>query len=186
MSLSDIFRENFHKYDWIILVWTVLTIVCLVSASVMCFRLNRCLSETIIASRANKFRNECIKPSFKANEEQIKRKYFWQETFYTAFINMTSTFPLLGMIGTVWSLLQLSLGDSSDMLMSNFFVALTSTFWGAVGGSVFKFADCFLNPVIEENNENYHMCITRNTLDINSENSIDQAGDADEEKQDIS
>ena len=90
------------------------------------------------------------------------------------------------MIGTVWSLLQLSLGDSSDMLMSNFFVALTSTFWGAVGGWAFKFADCFLNPIIEENSENYHMCITRNTLDINSENSIDQAGDADEAKQDIS
>ncbi len=186
MSVWDIIWNNLKGYDKIFIAWIALTTVFLIITVKNCISLRKCLSENAKALRANKFESQCTKPSMKATETQIIEMYTKQEKFYILFINWTSTFPLLGMIGTIWSLLNLSLGDSAELLQSNFFVALTSTLWGAIFGLIFKIADGIINPYIEENNENYHICIERNTLDFNSENAVDKAGEKDETKQDIS
>jgi biopolymer transport protein ExbB/TolQ len=59
-------------------------------------------------------------------------------------------FPLLGMLGTVISLIPMVnlIGTETT---GAFFAALTSTFWGIVAALVFKFLDSFLSYKIEDN-----------------------------------
>jgi len=78
-----------------------------------------------------------------AYREQMNRCY----SFYT---NFTTMFPLLGMLGTVISLIPMVklMGTETS---GAFFAALTSTFWGIVAALVFKFLDSFISYKIEDN-----------------------------------
>lgn len=69
---------------------------------------------------------------------------------YALYTNFTSAFPLLGMLGTVISLL--SMGDLiGTEVQGAFFTALTSTFWGIVAAILFKALDSRLSYKIEDN-----------------------------------
>jgi len=72
------------------------------------------------------------------------------EKYYTMFVNLTGIFPLLGILGTVISLIPM-VQDMTNM-QTNFFVALTSTLWGLVFAIFFKLLDALLSPRIERNN----------------------------------
>ena len=74
------------------------------------------------------------------------------ERLYALFTNVTSIFPLLGILGTVLSLLPMvsELGN----LQTNFFAALTSTFWGLVFSIAFKLCDGYLSFYMEDNDKN--------------------------------
>ena len=78
------------------------------------------------------------------------KKKMW--LFYSIFSNMTGIFPLLGILGTVISLLGV-VNDSHD-ITGNFFSALTSTFWGLVFAIIFKALDSIIIPNIEETEKN--------------------------------
>ena len=67
---------------------------------------------------------------------------------YTLYINLTAIFPLMGILGTVISLLGM-VGDTSD-IQGGFFAALTSTFWGLIFAIAFKFLDGFISPQLED------------------------------------
>jgi len=69
---------------------------------------------------------------------------------YALYANITGMFPLLGMLGTVVSLIPMvhSIGTASTGL---FFSALTSTFWGIVCALVFKLLDASISYKIEDN-----------------------------------
>ncbi len=183
MDVSGILREKFFGYDMIIFLWAIAAAAFYTAAHIIRYQLKRCFSEESEARRENNFKQECIKPAAKANEAQILKKHLRQEQCYTAFLDLISAFPLLGMIGTVWALLQLTANGADDMITSSFFGALTSTFWGAVFGVIGKLLDCILSPLIEDNNERYSICIERNTL--NADIDAVKAGEADEKKQDI-
>lgn len=75
--------------------------------------------------------------------EQMNRSY----AFYS---NFTTMFPLLGMLGTVLSLIPMVnlIGTETT---GAFFAALTSTFWGIVAALIFKFLDSFISYKIEDN-----------------------------------
>ena len=77
------------------------------------------------------------------DREQMTRSY----AFYC---NFTTMFPLLGMLGTVVSLIPMVnlIGTETH---GAFFAALTSTFWGIVAALVFKFLDSFVSYKIEDN-----------------------------------
>ena len=60
-------------------------------------------------------------------------------TWYNIFTTMITIFPLLGMLGTVKSLIELNLASEQIAeLQSHFFDALTSTAWGIIFAIVFK------------------------------------------------
>ena len=80
---------------------------------------------------------------------------------YSLFVNLTGIFPLLGILGTVTSLLGL-VADSSDVT-GNFYGALTSTFWGLVFAIVFKFLDGIVSAKIEDNEKTVELYLTRNS-----------------------
>ena len=75
--------------------------------------------------------------------EQMNRSY----AFYA---NFTTMFPLLGMLGTVVSLIPMVNLIGSETTGA-FFTALTSTFWGIVAALIFKFLDSFISYKIEDN-----------------------------------
>lgn len=66
--------------------------------------------------------------------------------WYTGYANVTAIFPLMGIFGTVCSLIGLSPGaDTSD----NFFNALDTTIWGLIFAMVFKVADSFISSKLD-------------------------------------
>ena len=70
--------------------------------------------------------------------------------YYALYYNITTMFPLMGMLGTVISLIPMvnSLGTESTGL---FFSALTSTFWGIVAALIFRLSDASVSYKIEDN-----------------------------------
>lgn len=82
-------------------------------------------------------------------------------SLYSVFINITGIFPLLGILGTVTSLLAL-VEDMSDV-QGSFYGALTSTFWGLVFAIIFKALDSFVSSKIEDNEKTVALYLERNS-----------------------
>ena len=83
------------------------------------------------------------------------------ESLYSVFTNLTAIFPLLGILGTVISLLPM-VADMAN-IQENFFAALTSTFWGLVFAIAFKLCDAFLSSRMEDNDKNVTLLLSRLT-----------------------
>lgn len=91
----------------------------------------------------------------------LLRKLKERETkCYHIFVSITNIFPLMGILGTIISLLRLA-SFSNDMIMFNFTTALTSTFWGLVCAIIFKAIDGILSPKIAFNEDNFNLLISR-------------------------
>lgn len=95
----------------------------------------------------------------KLDVERLVRLRQRAESLYALFVNGTAIFPLLGILGTVVSLLPMvsQLGD----MQTNFFTALTSTFWGLVFAIAFKLCDAFLSARMEDNDKNVTLLLER-------------------------
>lgn len=65
---------------------------------------------------------------------------------YSFFANITAVFPLLGILGTVVSLMNLS---GTDDLSANFSSALLTTFLGLVAAIIFKLMDSGIAPRLD-------------------------------------
>ncbi|MCH5196442.1 MAG: MotA/TolQ/ExbB proton channel family protein [Oscillospiraceae bacterium] len=65
---------------------------------------------------------------------------------YALFTNITAVFPLLGILGTVASLMRLS---GTDDLSENFSSALITTFAGLVAAIIFKIMDSFITARLD-------------------------------------
>ena len=86
----------------------------------------------------------------KSTKVKLRKMRETSEKYYSMFVNLTGIFPLLGILGTVISLIPM-VQDMANMEAS-FFVALTSTLWGLVFAIFFKILDASLAPQIERNN----------------------------------
>lgn len=80
---------------------------------------------------------------------------------YTLYVNISATFPLLGILGTVVSLLGMveNIGDVSN----GFFAALTSTFWGIIFSIIFKIADGLISTKLEDAEKAVELFMERQT-----------------------
>ncbi len=77
------------------------------------------------------------------------------DSIATFYISITGIFPLLGILGTVISLL--TIGDFTGNLAAiSFSKALTSTFWGIVFGVMSKFGEGFFAAKLENYDKLYH------------------------------
>lgn len=89
--------------------------------------------------------------------------------YYSIFSSINSAFPMMGMLGTILSLLRM-VEMSQQTVTLNFTVALTSTFWGLVFALAFKAVDATLYPMVEQNRENLKMLLER--VDLYSDGRI--------------
>lgn len=86
----------------------------------------------------------------KLTPEQLLENREKMNKSYAMYTNFTTMFPLLGMLGTVVSLIPMvdKIGEQASGL---FFTALTSTFWGIVAALIFKALDSTISYKIEDN-----------------------------------
>ena len=130
--------SNFLSYDWIIFALAIVNTVIFFLA----WKKARALYESV-APRINISSGNAERAFAQAQENSTYFSLYdkWQkaEFFYTLFCNLTGVFTLLGILGTVISLLHLV--DSSADLTGEFMGALTSTLWGIVFTIVFKVID---------------------------------------------
>lgn len=80
---------------------------------------------------------------------------------YMLYINITAIFPLMGILGTVLGLITIT--QDLTNVTSNFFAALTSTFWGLVFSIIYKMLDGILASKIEDNDKSVDLYLERNT-----------------------
>ena len=165
MSFGSILLKNAFGYDIIIFIAMIAALVLFFESRKANKHLYSVLGESFVKRKENGLKPEITSKMEAASEAEIMEIRLKQDKLYGAFTTIISIFPLLGMIGTVVSLLRLDMTDMSGNVTDNFWVALTSTFWGAVFGVVFKLVDCYLNPLIEDANERYRIGIERRTLD---------------------
>jgi len=83
-----------------------------------------------------------------------------QHTWYQIFISVTSIMPLLGILGTVISLLGITALEQT-VIQANFLTALSSTFWGIVGAIICRIIEGTLTPVVERNQDNFELLINK-------------------------
>lgn len=83
-----------------------------------------------------------------------------QHTWYQIFISITSIMPLLGILGTVVSLLGITALEQS-VIQANFLTALSSTFWGIVGAIICRVVEGTLTPIVERNQDNFDLLINK-------------------------
>jgi len=86
----------------------------------------------------------------KSTKANLRKMRETSNKYYTMFVSLSSIFPLLGILGTVVSLIPMI--QSADM-EQNFYFALTSTLWGLVFSIFFKVLDGTLAPRIEHNEQ---------------------------------
>ena len=95
-----------------------------------------------------------IPPDFSPKELQNLDKLSKStEQLYSLFVAITSVFALLGILGTVFSLIMLVGGDLVDVTQQSFFVALTSTFWGVTFAIIYRICDARISTKIQSNSE---------------------------------
>lgn len=73
---------------------------------------------------------------------------FWASGLYTFYSNITAIFPLLGILGTVWALMQLN-STGAENISINFSVALNTTFAGLICAIIFKSVDFTVSPRLD-------------------------------------
>ena len=96
----------------------------------------------------------------KLDLHKLKSNIEKQHSWYQIFISVTSIMPLLGILGTVISLLGVTALES-NIIQANFLTALSSTFWGIVGAIICRVVEGTLTPVVERNQDNFDLLINK-------------------------
>ncbi|MBQ8349753.1 MAG: MotA/TolQ/ExbB proton channel family protein [Ruminococcus sp.] len=159
--ISVIFM-NFWGYDLIIAITAVVT-------GIVFFRLHRSAENlykkmhlTVFVPDGRLSSREADSDMSGLRETEVVTMRNHTGKLYSIFVNLTGIFPLLGILGTVISLLGL-VADTSD-ITGNFYGALTSTFWGLVFAIVFKFLDGVISAKIEDNEKSVALYLERNNF----------------------
>lgn len=91
---------------------------------------------------------------------KIKKLKDGEARYVNMLLTIISVFPLMGILGTIISLLRMvDLGN--EAVLFNFTTALTSTFWGLVFAIGFKGFSAMLIAQSDQNAENFELLIKR-------------------------
>ncbi len=135
MGLPEAIKNGFLKFDFIIFILFAVNMAFFIMYIISAKRLNNYF--IIKGSKANKRRKKYdTLQNGVLDEDEIRNLRNAAVTWNNIFVNVTSLFPLLGILGTVWSLLNM-INDGANF-DSGFYAALTSTLWGLVFAIIFK------------------------------------------------
>ena len=96
----------------------------------------------------------------KLDLHKLKLTIETQHTWYQIFISITSIMPLLGILGTIVSLLAITALEEG-IIQANFLTALSSTFWGIVGAIICRVVEGTLTPIVDRNQDNFDLLINK-------------------------
>lgn len=153
MAVLKPLAANFFRFDFLIILTAV-------GAGFLYWRcLQSCVAlRRILMPRANLALGEKERKQINAHfnlyldpkgEKEILNRRMRMNSLYAFFLNVCAVFPLLGLQGTVVSLIPMV----DSMQTELFFSALTSTFWGIVFAIIFKALNGWLEAMVEENTE---------------------------------
>ena len=151
MSVFQVIAQNLLGFDLIIFVAAALNGICYCFARRNVSALSRKLNINVYVPSRRSDPESVTRAIRSINVEQLVSMRKRSESLYSVFVNVTSIFPLLGILGTVVSLLPM-VSELADM-QTNFFSALTSTFWGLVFAILFKLLDGFLSSRVADNDK---------------------------------
>lgn len=165
-SLLGVLGNNFLSFDFIIFLLGGLNVFVFVKTTVYSRQLYKTLNpycwipggDASLREVQEKFAQQREKSS-ETDIIQLRRK---MNTYYVIYENLTAIFPLLGLLGTVVSLLPM-VGELGEIVTGLFFSALTSTMWGIIFAIVFKALNGYLSSGIEDNEKNIEIYLQRNT-----------------------
>jgi len=98
----------------------------------------------------------------KVNLHQLRHMREKEDRLYHAFVSITNILPLLGILGTVISLMNID-SFTIETVSANFMTALSSTFWGLLGATICKGLEANIIAKVEANRENINM-LTKSIL----------------------
>ena len=159
-KLFSVIFMNFWGYDLIIFIAAVLTGVIYYKLRESADKLYIKLHLTVFVPDGGASGKEAENDISVIRETDIVTMRNHTGKLYSMFVNMTGIFPLLGILGTVVSLLGL-VADDTDVT-GNFYGALTSTFWGLIFAIIFKFMDGIISAKIEDNEKTVALYLDRN------------------------
>ena len=164
--MLKIIFQNFLSFDFIIFIMALVNTVILVQT----IRFSKKLYDSLNPycwipggeASLREIQGKFARHSRVDSEADIIRLRRSMNAFYVVYENLTAIFPLLGLLGTVVSLIPLvnSMGEVPTGL---FFSALTSTMWGIIFAIVFKLANGYVASGIEDNEKNIDIYLQRNT-----------------------
>lgn len=160
-SIFSVIFMNFWSFDFIIFLAAAFTFYIYFSAKNSAEQLHKKLHLTVYVPDSDYSQHEIAGEIAELRENEVLNMRNHTGKLYSLFVNLTGIFPLLGILGTVISLLHLA-GDMSDVT-GNFYGALTSTFWGLVFAIIFKFLDGMIAPKIEYNEKSVSLYLERNS-----------------------
>ena len=162
MSVFQVILRNLLGFDLIIFVAAALNGACYYFARKNAIALSHKLHVTVYGPSRRIDPESVVRTIRDIDEERIVAMRKRSESLYSVFVNVTAIFPLLGILGTVVSLLPM-VSEMADM-QTNFFAALTSTFWGLVFAILFKLLDGFLSARMEDNDKAVNLLLERREL----------------------
>lgn len=162
MSFWQVIGKNLLGFDLIIFILAALNGVCYYFTRLYTDELYRKLNMLVFVPSHRHNPEKVAQKIRELDESGIVSLRKRSEGLYSIFANVTAIFPLMGILGTVVSLLPM-VAELSDM-QQNFFAALTSTFWGLVFAIIFKLLDGFLSARLEDNDKNVTLLLERRDL----------------------
>lgn len=163
-NIFSVIFMNIWGYDMIIFITAVFTAIVYYFLKKSADRLYKKLHLTVFVPDGDISQQEVITDISELRETDIVNMRKQTSSLYSVFVNLTGIFPLLGILGTVTSLLNL-VADTSD-ITGNFYGALTSTFWGLIFAIIFKFLDGVISAKIEDNEKNVALYLERNSKNV--------------------
>ncbi len=183
-SIFRVLADNFLGFDFIIFLMAGLNSYILIRTAYY----SRKLYDTL-----NPY---CWIPGGEASLKEIKGKFARQQrkssetdiiqlrrranTYYVFYENLTAIFPLMGLLGTVVSLLPM-VEEIGEVATGLFFSALTSTMWGIIFAVIFKAMNGCIYSRIEDNEKNIEVYLQRNTDRLKAEAQSESVKEAVEE-----
>lgn len=159
VSLIDIFINNFFRFDIVIFIIAIGNFWCYLLVHKAANKLYSKMHFTIFIPSHDPY-SKASGDIFDISETEIIIMRKKAGVFYNIFTTLTSIFTLFGILGTVLSLIPVVQDIGS--IKANFFVSLTSTFWGIVFAIIFKILDAFLSGKMEDNEKTVALYLDRN------------------------
>ncbi len=169
-NIFSVIFMNIWGYDMIIFIVAVFTGIMYYYLWRSADRLYKKMHLTVFVPDSDISPKEAVSDISGLRESEIVSMRNQTGSLYSVFVNLTGIFPLLGILGTVTSLLGL-VSDTSD-ITGNFYGALTSTFWGLVFAIIFKFLDGIVSAKIEDNEKSVALYLERNSRNVTEKEKV--------------
>lgn len=160
ISFASVLWKNFLTYDFLVFLFAIATAAMLLLTLKRASALFNVMNKIVYLPEKDSMRivDDALKNVREFDVVYLRRKMM---ASYSLFSNFIMIFPLLGILGTVLSLLPMVTTLGQTQMQANFFSALTSTLWGLVFAIVFKAIDGYVSGRVEDNENAVQLYLQR-------------------------